>query len=527
MIARAHPAGPPAQDPLPGAAGAEDRRAGGLARSLKAARRVSVPLVAVTTPDPAATIETIGRELAAEVPQVEWDGARGMRGRNDAGHMVRQAVLGTAYDPTVANPLELFTQAQRLPEETVLWVHMANRWIASPPVIQALWNLRDEFKQDRRTVVLLAPAIDLPPELAGDVLVLDDPLPGPAALEVIVREVYAAAELAPREEDVGAAVEAVQGLPAFQAEQVAAMSLTPDGLDVDAVWEHKRRQIELTPGLKVQRGGSRFADVGGVETVKGFLGRVLAGNSPPGAVVFLDEIEKFLAGASGDGADSSGVSQDQLGTILSYMQDEGAMGALFVGPPGSAKSMVAKACGNEAGIPTIQLDLGGVKGSLVGESERQLRAALKVVTSVSNGRSLWLATSNSITSLPPELRRRFGLGTYFFDIPTEGERERIWEIWLRKYGLDPDGALPRDHGWTGAEIRQCCDIAWRLRCPLAEAADFVVPVSLSSAEQLDQLRRAADGRFLSASAPGVYRHLATRPAPAPRSRRVTHDPNRN
>jgi hypothetical protein len=32
--------------------------------------------------------------------------------------------------------------------------------------------------------------------------------------------------------------------------------------------------------------------------------------------------------------------------------------------------MVAKAAGNEAGIPTIQLDLGAMKGSLVGRASR-------------------------------------------------------------------------------------------------------------------------------------------------------------
>src|SRR4051812_13281349 len=435
-----------------------------LAAQVKAARRVSVPLIAVTTPDPAATIETVCAAVKESAPQLVWDIVQGIRGRNEPGKEAAAKVQGE-FDPTFGNPAALFTKARDLPPESLLIVHLAHRWIVDPAVIQAVWNLRDVFKIDRRTVVMLGPAIDLPPELAGDVIVFDELLPDGEALSGIVREQFETIGLKLDEAKVlKPAIEAVQGLPAFQAEQVVAMSLTKEGLDVPALWERKRRQIELTPGLKVNREAVTFADVGGVETIKSFLGRILHGHARPNAVVFIDEIEKFLAGATGSGQDSSGVSQDQLGSLLAYMQDQGAAGCIFVGPPGSAKSMVAKAAGTAAGIPTIQLDLGAMKGSLVGASEQNLRAALKVITSVSNGRSLWIATCNSIGDLPPELRRRFTLGTFFFDLPDERERKAIWKIWLARYGqkFTPLGPNVADDGWTGAEIKQCCDIAYRL-----------------------------------------------------------------
>ncbi len=43
---------------------------------------------------------------------------------------------------------------------------------------------------------------------------------------------------------------------------------------------------------------------------------------------------------------------------------------------------------------------------------------------------------------------------------------------------------------------------------LTEAARNVVPVSITSAEAIDQLRDWASGRCLSADHPGVYRKLA-------------------
>ena len=85
-----------------------------------------------------------------------------------------------------------------------------------------------------------------------------------------------------------------------------------------------------------------------------------------------------------------------------------------------------------------------MESSLVGASTDRLRTALKIIDAVSQGRMLFIATCNSIASLPPELRRRFTLGTFFFDLPTEEEREIIWQIYLKKYGVS--GELPDDEG---------------------------------------------------------------------------------
>jgi hypothetical protein len=475
-----------------------------LAAQVKAARRVSVPILAITTPDPAATMDLIDKATNGDKPKLTWDIVEGVRSRNESGHEERAKIISD-FDPTIGNPVAALTVAKKMSEGSILYVHLTNRWLADAQFVQAAWNIRDEFKRDHRTLILLGPSIDLPPELAGDVVVLDEPLPDADALAVVVREQHQNASLKVDDDTVGLAVEAVQGLPSFQAEQVVAMSLGPSGISIDALWERKRRQIELTPGLKVNREGVKFGDIGGVKVIKDFMQRIANGQARPNAVIFLDEIEKAMGGSSGD---TSGVSQDQLGAILSYMQDQQAAGCIFVGPPGAAKSAVAKAVGCEAGIPTIQLDLGALKGSLVGQSEQNLRAALKVITSVSNGRSLWIATCNAIADLPPELRRRFTLGTFFFDLPSKEERAVIWQIWTKKYSLAAK-ELPDDEGWTGAEIRQACDIAWRLGCSLRDAAAFVVPVSRSAAEQIERLRKGAEGRFLSASHPGVYRQNAS------------------
>src|SRR5213592_1029444 len=113
-------------------------------------------------------------------------------------------------------------------------------------------------------------------------------------------------------------------------------------------------------------------------------------------------MEPAILGLVLDSSVMSGVKTEMTGTMLSWMQDHSADGLIFIGPPGAAKSAVGKAAGATAGIPTVAFDLSAMQSSLVGGSGKRLRAALQVVDAISQGRSLWIATCNSITSRPPE-----------------------------------------------------------------------------------------------------------------------------
>ena len=62
---------------------------------------------------------------------------------------------------------------------------------------------------------------------------------------------------------------------------------------------------------------------------------------------------------------------------------EAPKGVVLVGPPGTGKSLVAKAISSELGVPLVRLDFGRVFNSLVGASEQRMRTALKMVESMS------------------------------------------------------------------------------------------------------------------------------------------------
>jgi SpoVK/Ycf46/Vps4 family AAA+-type ATPase len=117
-----------------------------------------------------------------------------------------------------------------------------------------------------------------------------------------------------------------------------------------------------------------------------------------------------------------------------------------------------------------------------------------------------VCTANDVTKLPPEFARaeRFD-AVFFVDLPSTVEKQAIWEIYRKHYAIDADQPCPADNDWTGAEIKACCRLSVLLNLKLAEAAKYVVPVAVTAAESIDQLRNWAAGRCLDATSGGIYR----------------------
>jgi hypothetical protein len=519
-----------------------------LVTAYQKALEAGVPLLAITTPDPAMTIEslaTVRPPALQDKPYavLQWDvchsvtltAAERSRPANASKTSLlqsQQALQALTPDAGANAAMKnlgfALSKFREVPSDTIIFVHNAHRFLHDTAIVQGIWHLRDLFKAEGQMLILLAPSLKLPAELIHDIIILDDPLPNREQLQSILttqyrnfRENLPAIE-SPNPETIDKAVDAVLGLSAFEAEQAISMSFTQKGLSVTHLWQQKYKAIEQTPGLKIYRGTERFADIGGVTFIKTFLTKILHGRSKPCAIVFLDELEKSVAGANSAHGDNTGVSQDIHKQLLEHMQNTDATGIIMLGPPGCSKSLISKASGNEAGIPTLEFDLGGVKSANVGASEHNMRQALKVITTISNGSALYLATCNSIAAISPELRRRFRLGTFMFPLPTQEERAAIWKIYLEKYHLADQAEPLLDRQWTGAEIRQCADIAWRLDIPLKEAAQYIVPVATNARTAIADLYHAAHEAYLCASYPGPFNkdHKEEKPAAPSGTRRM-------
>jgi hypothetical protein len=148
-------------------------------------------------------------------------------------------------------------------------------------------------------------------------------------------------------------------------------------------------------------------------------------------------------------------------------------GVLLAGPPGTGKSHCAKNIANILNLPLLQLDIASLLGSLVGESEGNVKRALKTAEAIApcvlfidevekalsgqgdtSGVSqrilgtlltfmsectagvFIVATCNDPSALPTEFKRKGRFDESFFvDLPTEPERVQILGIHLQRFGI--------------------------------------------------------------------------------------------
>src|ERR1051326_9216026 len=176
-------------------------------------------------------------------------------------------------------------------------------------------------------------------------------------------------------------------------------------------------------------------------------------------------------------------------------------GILLLGVQGCGKSLCCKAVASAWRLPLLRLDVGKIFGGIVGQSEDNMRRAIRTAESIaptilwldelekgfagtqSSGISdggttarvfasfiTWLqektasvfvvATANRIEDLPPELLRKGRFDEIFFvDLPGEAERREIFEIHIRKRKRDPEKfdlntLAAASVGYSGAEIEQ-------------------------------------------------------------------------
>lgn len=225
-------------------------------------------------------------------------------------------------------------------------------------------------------------------------------------------------------------------------------------------------------------------------------------------------------------------------------------GILLLGVQGGGKSLAAKAVAGMLGIALLRLDIGALYNKFHGETERNLREALKLADAMSpcvlwideiekgmsqgsndNGTSqrllgtllTWMAerrtrvfivtTSNDISQLPPELIRKGRLDEIFFvDLPDAEVRKDIFAIHLNKRHCVAETfdlvQLSRySEGFSGSEIEQAIIAALYSAAALGKALDTAIllaemtatsPLSVVMAEQISQLRMWAADRTIPA-----------------------------
>lgn len=498
-------------------------------RDFKAARRAGVPLLAIETADPTSCMKQI-RGISKTAPIVTWDKSEGFLAEESAlGGLMLTEILGEKADPGTGEQANNWAivefdaamrkasefpgrgkpvAGQKLGNGSILFVMSGDSFLDNqcPESVvnrQAFWNLRDQYKKNFRMVVLLCSSIQLVGQLKQDVIVLDHPLPTTEELEETVKIIYQEAKLEePKPPAITSIAQEVKGLSQFTAESVLAMSITPEGMDMSQLWMHKKKTIEQNPGMSVWSEMIDLDMVQGIQNIKDFGRMVMESEDGPTYVLFLDELEKQLAGTVGH----DDTMKEMHGQWLAWMANNEVMAMLLTGQPGCGKTHFAKALAGQYHRMLAILNLSEVKSKWVGESTGQFKTILKTCSSI--GKPLVIATTNDPEILSPELKDRFNLGTYFVDFPGKKERRASWEQYADKYStqkhkINPDINFD-DELWSPRNIRDCCSLAKVSKWPLEKVAKSIITIRQSNYQSIVQRRKNAAGRYLSAEYPGVY-----------------------
>jgi AAA+ superfamily predicted ATPase len=456
-----------------------------VAADVAALLRARTPLLWIVTREEA-RVERHLVEAAISVKYIPrtWDVAAGVTDMNG------EPEVGFPRDPgeALAAIGERIKARESDPQRCVWIMRDLPVWLggglSGASTLRQLRNLARLFPttplDSAQAVIVLSPDGNVPAELTGHATVIEWPLPDRAEIAAILDAAIsglpddlrgAAAPNGTRD----AAIDAAVGLSGEEAQACYARSLVQlRRIDPATVAKEKKRVIARERVLE-------WIDpiIGGLDAVGG-----------------LDQLKVWLTARK-----------------LAYTPKARAYGlpapkgVFLAGISGCGKSLTAKAVPTAWSVPMLKLDLGALKSKFVGDSEGNLRKALRVIEAIGRcvvwideidkamqgatsgsadggvsadalgailnwmqerqGEAFVIATANDITGLPPELLRKGRFDDLFFiDLPNATEREAVVLAALAAHGritvdagtkgeivdVDIASVAAACDGFTGSEI---------------------------------------------------------------------------
>jgi ATP-dependent 26S proteasome regulatory subunit len=404
------------------------------------------------------------------------------------------------------------------------------RYCDNDRISRRLRDLADGFRTSRRSIVILAASISLPPELSADAVAFGLGLP--SADELLrgmkctiadltsTRGVQAVLDAAA----MGELAKNLAGLSEEEALRILRQCVLARGKAdrsvLSDVLEAKRQALRTEGLLEAVKRDASFHDIAGLQRLREWIAK-----------------RKSAWTAEGQ----------RFGLVP-------PKGVLIMGVQGCGKSLAARAVAGEWNYDLVRLDAGALYDKFVGESEKRLRKALELAQKLapvvlwideiekafaSAGTSgdadaglsqrllaallTWMqdresgvflaATSNNITVLPPEMLRKGRFDEIFFvDLPNTEARAELFALHLKKRGRDPIGfdvtkLAAAAKGFSGAEVEQ--SIVAGLYTAFSQKQQLTTeivlaevqatqPLSVTRAEEVSAIREWARNRAVPA-----------------------------
>jgi len=399
-------------------------------------------------------------------------------------------------------------------------------YLTNPNIVRLTKEIAQDFYTTNNKLVLLSHALEIPAEIKRLCARFELSLPDSKKIRQMISEEATLWRRKHSNEMVRADPRAVEllaqnlaGLTASDATRLVRNAIYNDGAithsDLAEVMDAKYELAGQGGVLSFEYDTTSFSEVGGFSKLKAWMEK---------------RRKPFLA--------SDGPAIDV------------PKGLLLVGIQGGGKSLAAKAIAGVLQVPLLRFDLATLYNKYIGETEKNIREALKAADVMApcvlwideiekgistnesdNGTSqrvlgtllTWMAerrsrvfvvaTANNIDMLPPELIRKGRLDEIFFvDLPSPAARIEILKVHLKKRGIEAAGldlekAVQESEGFSGAELEQSVvsaryaaqanDEAITTEHLLAEIRQ-TRPLSVVMAEQIEALREWAHHRTVLA-----------------------------
>ena len=429
-----------------------------------------------------------------------------------------------------AEPEQALANIALIKDDAIFLLRDFARYCDNDRVSRRLRDLADQFRTARRSIIIAAAAIELPPELKGDSVPFQLGLPDANELAQCVNQVLTETSSEHRAlmtldaPAIAQLAKNLVGLTKDEATRTLRKCLLARGIAdaalLDTVLDAKRAALQADGVLEPIRRDTTFLDVAGLTHLREWVDKRRSALTPEG---------------------------QRFGLVP-------PKGVLITGVQGCGKSMAARAIAGEWAIELVRLDAGSLYDKYVGESEKRLHNALELAQKLapvvmwideiekafaSAGSSgdadaglsqrllatllTWMqdhqsnvflaATSNNISNLPPEMLRKGRFDEIFFvDLPNSDVRAALFAIHLKKCGrdgttFDLKKLAAATEGFSGAEIEQA--IASGLYTAFGQkqllSTDILLaevrntqPLSVTRAEDIQAIRAWAKDRAVPA-----------------------------
>lgn len=357
---------------------------------------------------------------------------------------------------------------------TIVVIKDAHSLLDAPEIIAALKNIACKISNGsvESTIIIESSIKIIPKELEPYVTILEVDYLTTEDIKKIIQDFieFNSVDMV-RDDLLEEMAISFKGLSQFEIENTLALAYADNGeltkKDLNLIFEQKRQMIMKSGILDMIPQKESIDDIGGLENLKEWLKK-------------KSKIFKNIDRAKEFGVDIP-------------------KGVLIAGVPGCGKSLNAKAAAKLFEVPLLRLDMGRIMGKYVGESEANMRKAIKLAEAIApcvvwidelekglagvggeSGASdvttrlfgsllTWMqekesaafvvATANDIVKLPAELLRKGRFDEIFYvGLPNDSERRKIFEIHINKRrpndlkSIDLNQLVSKTKGYSGADI---------------------------------------------------------------------------